>query len=93
MVNDFGAAIVIHDIPKSVTPGLNHLSDFLYIRFHGPTGNYRDSYAADFLSEYASYVKEWIKSGKEVYVYFNNTMGDAFNNLLMLNSMVRRTEC
>ena len=83
----YKAAVVIHDIPKSATPLINHTADIIYIRFHGPTGNYRDSYSEDFLHEYANDINEWIKEGKTVYVYFNNTMGDAFNNLKNLNSL------
>ncbi len=88
ILNYFKAALVIHDIPKSATPLINHASDFIYLRFHGPTGNYRDTYPADFLSEYAIYINEWIAEGKEVYAYFNNTMGEALNNLKSLNSFV-----
>lgn len=84
----FHTALVIHDIPKSATPMINHESEFMYIRFHGPTGNYRDSYSEDFLSEYATYVSEWIEEGKEVYMYFNNTMGDALNNLKTINGFL-----
>lgn len=90
VLNFYNAAVVIHDIPKSATPLLNHITDFMYIRFHGPNGNYRDSYPEDFLNEYASYIKEWIEEGKTVYVYFNNTMGDAFNNLKTLNKILLR---
>ena len=89
LLNFYKAAIVIQDIPKSATPFLNHTSDFIYIRFNGPTGNYRESYSEDFLKEYAIYIQEWIENGKTVYVYFNNTMGDAFNNLKTLNSLIQ----
>jgi uncharacterized protein YecE (DUF72 family) len=89
LLNFYKTAIVIQDIPKSATPFLSHTSDFIYIRFHGPTGNYRESYSDDFLNEYATYVKEWIENGKTVYVYFNNTMGDAFKNLITLNSLIQ----
>lgn len=85
LLNSFKAALVIQDIPKSLTPMIDHQSDFLYVRFHGPTGNYRDSYPDSFLWEYATYIKEWLEEGKNVYVYFNNTMGDAFKNLSTLN--------
>jgi len=68
---------------------IDHEADFKYIRFHGPTGNYRESYSDDFLSEYAGYINEWSEQGKMVYVYFNNTMGDALNNLKMLNTLVK----
>ena len=88
LLNLYKAAIVIQDIPKSATPLLDHISDFMYVRFHGPTGNYRDSYSKDFLNEYANYVNEWAEEDKTVYVYFNNTMGDAFQNLKTLNGLL-----
>ena len=88
LLNFYQAAVVIHDIPKSATPLIDQTTDFVYARFHGPTGNYRDSYSEDFLYEYATYVNEWIADEKTVYVYFNNTMGDAFKNLTTLNNFV-----
>lgn len=88
ILSSYKVAIVIHDIPKSSTPHLDHTSDFIYLRFHGPTGNYRDSYSEEFLHEYSAYVNDWIEEGKSVYVYFNNTMGDAFNNLKTLNDLL-----
>jgi uncharacterized protein YecE (DUF72 family) len=84
----FNCALVIHDIPKSATPRSNLPSDFVYVRFHGPTGNYRGSYSDAFLVEYSQYIKEWLQEGKTVYVYFNNTAGDAFNDLCRLNRFV-----
>ena len=88
LLNIYNAGLVIQDIPKSITPMIDHLSDFIYIRFHGPTGNYRDSYAEEFLAEYATYIKEWLNEGKTVYTYFNNTAGDAFRNLQSLNEFL-----
>jgi uncharacterized protein YecE (DUF72 family) len=82
------ATLVRHDIPKSATPSINLDADFIYVRFHGPTGNYGGSYTDAFLSEYASYIREWVADGKTVYIYFNNTKGDAFNNLRTLNNLV-----
>jgi len=78
------AALVVHDIPRSATPLTDSDCDFVYIRFHGPTGNYRGSYPDTFLAEYAIYVKDWIGDNKKVYMYFNNTMGDAYHNLRKL---------
>lgn len=80
------STIVIQDIPKSETPMLDLESDVIYVRFHGPTGNYRGGYEDDILSEYANYIVDWQEEGKQVYVYFNNTMGDAFKNLQSLKS-------
>ena len=89
LLRSYNAALVIQDIPKSVTPIIHHSADIIYLRFHGPSGNYRDSYFESFLSEYASYIEDWLAEGKSVYAYFNNTMGDAFNNLQTLNRFVR----
>ena len=61
--------MVIQDIPKSATPLMNHKLDFVHIRFHGPTGNYRESYSEDFLKEYASLINEWIEERKIVYEF------------------------
>ena len=88
LLQNYNAGLVIQDIPKSITPMIEHLSDFIYVRFHGPTGNYRDSYSEQFLNEYATYIKEWLEEGKTVYTYFNNTMGDAFKNLQALNQFI-----
>lgn len=92
LLDDYRAAVVIHDIPKSATPLLSHKSSFVYLRFHGPTGNYRESYSDDFLDEYATLINEWKQEGKIVYAYFNNTMGDAFNNLNTLNRLIQNKE-
>ena len=32
--------------------------DLVYLRFYGPSGNYKGSYSESFLHEYASYVME-----------------------------------
>lgn len=88
LLNDFGVALVIQDIPKSPTPMIDHKTNFIYLRFHGPSGNYRDSYSDSFLYEYAGYVKEWLNEGKDIYLYFNNTMGDAFKNLQTLHEAI-----
>ncbi|WP_307530737.1 DUF72 domain-containing protein [Pedobacter sp. W3I1] len=64
-------------------------SDFRYLRFHGPGGNYRGSYPEDVLAEYASYIVDWLSEKKQVFVYFNNTMGDAYGNFNTLRDFVR----
>lgn len=88
MLSNYKCDIVVHDIPRSATPMLDHLANFVYVRFHGPKGNYRDSYTDAFLAEYATYIKEWTAEGKKVYVYFNNTAGDAYNNLVAMNKLL-----
>jgi uncharacterized protein YecE (DUF72 family) len=88
MIEAYGASIVMHDKAKTASPHLTLNSQTVYVRFHGPEGNYRGSYTEDFLQEYATYICEWLDDGKSVYVYFNNTMGKAFDNLVTLNKMI-----
>jgi uncharacterized protein YecE (DUF72 family) len=73
-------------MPKSATPLELTADERMYLRFHGPSGNYKGSYREDFLSEYALYIREWQEEGKTVYAYFNNTAGAALANLNFLKS-------
>jgi len=88
LLSHFRATLVKHDIPKSATPPFDPDVDFIYVRFHGPEGNYGGSYSEEVLQEYAEYVREWLGQGKTVYVYFNNTKGDAFDNCKTFNRFV-----
>jgi len=90
LLTKYQADFVLHDMPASIAPLISLSDDFVYLRFHGPNGGYRGSYADDFLYEYAQYVKEWQQEGKTVYAYFNNTMGDALNNLTKLSSFINQ---
>lgn len=88
LLEDYGIASVIHDkhdrgihLQDTVTP-------FVYVRFHGPDGNYKGSYEDAFLQEYSYYIKDWLDAKKEVYVYFNNTIGAAIDNLNTLSAYV-----
>jgi uncharacterized protein YecE (DUF72 family) len=87
LLEKYNAALVIHDMPKSSTPLADMETNLVYLRFHGENGRYGGSYEDHFLHEYAGYIKAWLKEGKTVYAYFNNTMGDAVKNLLSLNDM------
>jgi uncharacterized protein YecE (DUF72 family) len=88
LLTEYGASLVIHDLPASAAPLPESPADFMYLRFHGPEGRYRGSYRDDFLYEYSLYVTEWLQAGKKVYVYFNNTMGDALHNLQTLKTYI-----
>ncbi|TDH26621.1 DUF72 domain-containing protein [Segetibacter sp. 3557_3] len=88
MLDDCGASLVLHDMPKSKWLTPNKDAPFAYYRFHGPTGNYRDSYSDDFLHQQSRHITNLLNDGKDVYAYFNNTMGDAFNNAISLKQMV-----
>ncbi len=88
MLEDYGLGMVVQDKPLAPTPILETELPFIYLRFHGPCGNYRGTYEDDLLYEYATYIKEWLLAGKTVYTYFNNTMGSAIENLHSLKTMV-----
>jgi len=88
LLNNYQMGLVIHDKPPAHTPLSDSELDFIYLRFHGPDGSYRGSYGDDVLYEYSEYIKEWLSLGKTVFVYFNNTMGDAILNLETLKRYV-----
>lgn len=88
LLYSYDSDIVRHD--KKGAPGfMEPETDAVYLRFHGPGGNYRGSYSEDFLYEYAQYAIDWIIEGREVYIYFNNTMGDAIGNLNSISNYIR----
>ncbi|GAA4321864.1 DUF72 domain-containing protein [Mucilaginibacter gynuensis] len=89
LLDSFNATMVIHDLPASAAPMQSTEADHVYFRFHGPNGGYRGSYEDDFLSEYASYIREFQEEGKTVYAYFNNTAGNALGNLRTLKSALK----
>ncbi|BAU52363.1 DUF72 domain-containing protein [Mucilaginibacter gotjawali] len=84
LLNAYQAAMVIQDMPKSATPLELTADALVYLRFHGPSGNYKGSYSEAFLSEYANYIAEWQQEGRAVFCYFNNTAGAALQNLNFL---------
>ena len=92
LLGNYRATIVMHDMPNSITPMIASVANFVYLRFHGPNGGYRGSYKDAFLYEYAQYIKQWRQDRKDVFVYFNNTMGDAVKNLITLNEYVNATD-
>ncbi len=89
MLERLGVGLVIHDKHKNDLNFFDQQVPFRYLRFHGPNGNYKGSYNDDILMEYGEQIREWLSEGKTVYVYFNNTAGEAFNNLLTLGEMAK----
>ncbi|WP_052955881.1 DUF72 domain-containing protein [Flavihumibacter petaseus] len=93
LLNHFNATMVLQDIPKSsnmnAVETISRLkAGFVYLRFHGPNGDYRDSYTNLFLEEKAALIARWLAAGKDVFAYFNNTIGNAFDNARQLRTMV-----
>ncbi len=88
LLNEFDASMVLHDMPKSKNYEPNGKEQFLYTRFHGPTGNYKGDYSHTFLLQEAERIDLFLNNGKDVYVYFNNTVGNAFENALSFKLMM-----
>jgi len=88
LLNEYNATMVLHDFSKAKNSTLMGNANFVYMRFHGPRGNYQDSYDERALDEKAEMIRELQLSGKDVFVYFNNTAGSAFENARYLQSKV-----
>jgi uncharacterized protein YecE (DUF72 family) len=82
----------MQDLPKCKTPEIEHYTNFIYLRYHGTEPGYRGSYHPEHLEAEAWQIKEWLGEGKDVYAYFNNTAGDAFNNAIMLWGLIEGKE-
>lgn len=85
------ASLVLHDTPKGKNTTINKSAQSVYLRFHGPTGDYRGSYTDGQLRKHSVEIKDWLGQGKNVYAYFNNTMGNAFENAITLKRLIRTT--
>ncbi|RYZ20028.1 MAG: DUF72 domain-containing protein [Chitinophagaceae bacterium] len=93
LLQHYQAVLVSHDMPASATPPVQLSERSVYLRYHGPEGGYRGSYPDEFLAGEADRIAGWLKDGREVYAYFNNTMGAALANLQTLNALVaQRTD-
>lgn len=64
----------------------------IYIRFHGPEGNYASGYSAAFLQQYAHKIVQWQQSGHHIWVFFNND-GNAYaiKNARTLIDYIKKT--
>jgi len=88
LLKSYGMHVVVHD---KDTRGMRlQYADtkIIYMRLHGPDGDYRRSYSDSVLKEYSTYINSWIAEEKVVYVYFNNTIGSALANLNTLTEYI-----
>ena len=89
LLHRYQAARVLHDMPASSITELPDASlPFVYLRFHGPAGDYKGGYPDAGLRTWAEKAVGWLSAGKEVYVYFNNTIGDALTDLTRLRTLI-----
>lgn len=87
-LRDHGVAVCISDAAdwpmwKEVT------ADFAYVRLHGHTRTYDSAYAKRSLEKWAADVGGWLRGGRDVHVYFDNTdAGAAPRDALRLKKML-----
>jgi uncharacterized protein YecE (DUF72 family) len=88
LMDQYKATIVVHDFAKAKFSTITGIAGFVYMRFHGPTGNYRGSYSNEALDTKAEEITGILREGKDVYAYFNNTIGNAYENARYLQEKV-----
>ena len=71
-------AFCIHDMAGLDCPRLV-TSQLVYIRFHGVSAKYQGKYSPDQLASWSEFICQYLRQGREVFVYFNN---DAFGYAL-----------
>lgn len=84
MLTSNGASLVFHDMPASKTPLEQTATHCVYFRFHGYEGDYKGSYSEQDIKQFAEQIRIAHSNGKHVFAYFNNTIGDAYQNALSL---------
>ena len=87
VLNKYNAALVLSDSPRKLIGGRTwpmvdvDTADFTFIRFHGSLIMYASGYTGGELKESGELVQKKIKSGKDVFCYFNNDiLGYSINN-------------
>lgn len=80
MLDHYGASLVFQDYKAGTTPDDLLSGPTVYLRFHGPAGDYTGSYNDQFLRETADRIITFNANSMAVFAYFNNTLGNAFAN-------------
>lgn len=88
LLRDHGCTLCLsdhHDAPAPWEVTARHV----YVRGHGPTGEYRGSYPDKTLRRWAHAIAEWKRQRRTVYVYFDNDQKSAApRDALRLKEMV-----
>jgi uncharacterized protein YecE (DUF72 family) len=69
-----GVGLCLHDREGSASDR-RWTAPFVYVRFHGPTGNYAGGYSHARLAGWADWLNGQRRAGRDVYTYFNNDIG------------------
>jgi uncharacterized protein YecE (DUF72 family) len=83
-----GAAFCIYDLAGTESPHVV-TGGTAYVRLHGSGAAYEGAYTRQALGAWAGACSAWLRSGKDVYVYFDNdARGSAPNDALALKGML-----
>jgi uncharacterized protein YecE (DUF72 family) len=88
LLREHNIGLCIHDISGEPSPQVI-TADFLYIRFHGPHGNYHNKYSLEHLEEWTGKITSWLEEDLTIYAYFNNdAYGRAIKNVKQLGDLL-----
>jgi uncharacterized protein YecE (DUF72 family) len=86
-------ALCLHDMRGSATERMR-VASFVYVRFHGPSGQYAGGYSRERLCGWASWLGAQLAEGVDVYAYFNNDAGGhAPRDALTLRGLLETSSC
>jgi uncharacterized protein YecE (DUF72 family) len=74
MLERRGVSLCLHDMPGSAT-GRHRVGPFVYVRFHGVSGQYSGAYSRRRLESWTAWLQTARRTGADVYAYFNNDVG------------------
>ncbi len=88
LLNRHGVALCVHDMAEAAPPRVV-TGRMVYIRFHGTSGRYADSYPDPMLREWADWMKDQARNVRAIYAYFNNDIsGHAIHNAATLRQIM-----
>ena len=89
LMEEFDISFVIASSGKRFPYLEKVTTDTVYLRLHGDEKLYSSLYSDEKLERYAFMIQDWLLDGKDVWVFFNNTMfGSAIENAKTLKRMV-----
>lgn len=93
LLKKYKCAFCIYQLAGHLSP-IEVTTDWVYLRLHGPTKNkYQGSYEFKALQSWAERSRVWQKSGKDVYIYFDNDdSGYAAFNAQVIEMMLNKKE-
>jgi uncharacterized protein YecE (DUF72 family) len=86
LLREHNIAICFHDISGKDSPQVI-TADFLYLRFHGPQGDYHNKYSHHHLETWCKKIRSWLDKEFSVFAYFNN---DAYGRAIENGKDLRR---